>query len=166
MFNIYKAISFYLTCKLYKPISLFNFILLFVDLGCARSSLLLGLLLSLHRLLLLLSRALGRVGFSGCITWAQWSWILGSTAQAQESWSTGLVAPWIVWDFPARGSNLWLLPLAARFFTSKPPGQGHNFFMTIKPNYFPAIFYISYFVFLHHWLSSFVLIALYCCLWP
>ena len=35
-------------------------------------------------------------GFSSCGTWAQQLWFLGSRAQAQYLWCTGLLAPWHV----------------------------------------------------------------------
>ena len=44
-------------------------------------------------------------GFSSCGTWAQQLWLLGSRAQAQQLWHTGLVAPWHVGIFLDQGSN-------------------------------------------------------------
>ena len=49
--------------------------------------------------------ALGHAGFSHCGTWAQWSCLLGSRAQAEYLWCTGLVALW----------HLLLLLLLCRF---------------------------------------------------
>ena len=40
--------------------------------------------------------ALGHVGFSSCSTWAQKLQLLGSRAQIQSMWHTGLVATWLV----------------------------------------------------------------------
>ena len=113
MFNIYKAISFVLTCKTLQAISLFNFILLFVDLSCARSSLLLGLLLSLrysgfalHRLLLLLSAGSRACGL-------QWLHHMGPVVVDPGFNSTGsgvmvhgLSCSMVCGIFLHRGSNL------------------------------------------------------------
>ena len=48
---------------------------------------------SLRWLLLLQSTGSRCVGFSSCDTWAQQLWHVGSRAQAQQLWRTGLVAP-------------------------------------------------------------------------
>ena len=48
---------------------------------------------SLRRLLLLRSMGSRRTGFSSCGTRAQQLWLVGSKAQAQQLWHTGLVAP-------------------------------------------------------------------------
>ena len=48
---------------------------------------------SLKWLLLLWSTGSRHVGFSSCGTWAQQLWLVGSRAQAQQLWRTGLVAP-------------------------------------------------------------------------
>ena len=105
MFNIYKAISFVLTCKTLQAISLFNFILLFVDLGCARSLLLL-LLLSLHRLLLLPSAGSRACGL-------QWLHHMGPVVVDPGFNSTGsgvvvhgLSCSMVCGIFLHRGSNL------------------------------------------------------------
>ena len=39
------------------------------------------------------AQALGHTGFNSCVAWAQQLWLLGSKAQAQQLWRTGLVAP-------------------------------------------------------------------------
>ena len=44
-------------------------------------------------LLLLQSTGSRHTGFSSCGSQAQWLWLAGSRAQAQQSWRTGLVAP-------------------------------------------------------------------------
>ena len=49
---------------------------------------------SLPWLLLLRSMGSRHVGFSSCGLWAQQLWLLGSRAQAQQLWHTGLVALW------------------------------------------------------------------------
>ena len=49
---------------------------------------------SLRWLLLLRSTGSRRMGFSSCGTWAQYLWLVGSRAQAQQLWRMGLVAPW------------------------------------------------------------------------
>ena len=36
-------------------------------------------------------------------------WLPSSSAQGQQSWGTGLVAPWRVGSSPDQGSNLYLL---------------------------------------------------------
>ena len=51
---------------------------------------------SLLWLLLLRSTGSRRAGFSSCGTWAQQLWLVGSRAQAQQLWCTGLAAPWHV----------------------------------------------------------------------
>ena len=51
---------------------------------------------SLRWLLLLQSTGSRHAGFSSCGTWAQQLWLMGSRAQAQQLWATGLVAPWRV----------------------------------------------------------------------
>ena len=51
---------------------------------------------SLQWLLLLWSTGSRRTGFSSCGTRAQQLWLMGSRAQAQKLWRTGLVAPWHV----------------------------------------------------------------------
>ena len=48
---------------------------------------------SLRWLLLLWSTGSRRTGFSSCGTRAQQLWLMGSRAQAQQLWHTGLVAP-------------------------------------------------------------------------
>ena len=48
---------------------------------------------SLRWRLLLRSTGSRRAGFSSCSTWAQQLWLMGSRAQAQQLWHTGLVAP-------------------------------------------------------------------------
>ena len=48
---------------------------------------------SLQWLLLLRSMGSRRAGFSSCGTRAQQLWLMGSRAQAQQLWHTGLVAP-------------------------------------------------------------------------
>ena len=48
---------------------------------------------SLRWLLLLWSMGSRYAGFSSCGTWAQQLWLVGSRAQAQQLWRTGLVAP-------------------------------------------------------------------------
>ena len=48
---------------------------------------------SLRWLLLLRSTGSRRTGFSSCGTWAQQLWLVGSRAQAQQLWCTGLAAP-------------------------------------------------------------------------
>ena len=69
--------------------------------------------------------------FSWCRAWlqgaqAQWLWLLGSSAQAQCSWCTGLVAPqhvgssWIR-DWPHAPA------VAGGFFTTEPPGKPLSF---------------------------------------
>ena len=81
--------DFFLTLSIY----LFIF-------GCVGSSLLrTGFLqlrcvgFSLRWLLLLWSTGSRHMGFSSCGTWAQQLWLVGSRAQAQQLWRTGLVAP-------------------------------------------------------------------------
>ena len=49
---------------------------------------------SLRWLLLLRSTGSRCVGFSSCGTRAQQLWLMGSRAQAQQLWHTGLAAPW------------------------------------------------------------------------
>ena len=51
---------------------------------------------SLWWLLLLRSMGSRHEGFSSCGTRAQQLWLVGSRAQAQQLWRTGLVAPWHV----------------------------------------------------------------------
>ena len=51
---------------------------------------------SLRWLLLLRSMGSRHASFSSCSTWAQQLWLVGSRAQAQQLWCTGLVAPWHV----------------------------------------------------------------------
>ena len=51
---------------------------------------------SLQWLLFLWNMGCWRVGFCSCCTWAQQLWFARSRAQAQQSWHTGLVAPWHV----------------------------------------------------------------------
>ena len=53
----------------------------------------LGCTVLLWRLLLLQSTGSRHAGFSSCDAWAQWLWLMGSRAQAQKLWRTGLVAP-------------------------------------------------------------------------
>ena len=48
---------------------------------------------SLRWLLLLRSTGSRRAGFSSCGSRAQWLWLVGSRAQPQYLWRTGLVAP-------------------------------------------------------------------------
>ena len=47
---------------------------------------------SLQWLLLLRIKVSRHAGFSSCSTWAQQLWLMGSRAQAQQLWRTGLVA--------------------------------------------------------------------------
>ena len=84
--------------------SFFKYIYLFIF-GCIGSSLLrVGfswgeweLLLVVVRWLLLLRNMGSRcTGFSSCGTWAQQLRLVGSRAQSQQLWRTGLVAPWHV----------------------------------------------------------------------
>ena len=51
---------------------------------------------SLRLLLLLWSTGSRRMDFSSCGMWAQQLWLVGSRAQVQQLWYTGLVAPWHV----------------------------------------------------------------------
>ena len=97
--------------------SFFFFFNLFIF-GCVGSSLLCTGFLQLRRvgaysslrctgfsllwLLLLRSTGSRHAGFSSCGTWAQQLWLVGSRAQAQQLWRTGLVAPWHVRSSRAR----------------------------------------------------------------
>ena len=51
---------------------------------------------SLRWLLLLWSTGSRCAGFTSCSTWAPRLWLVGSSAQAQQLWHTGLAAPWHV----------------------------------------------------------------------
>ena len=56
------------------------------------------LFVAVHRLLiavasLVAEHGLQCVGFSSCAMWAQQLWLMGSRAQAQQLWHTGLVVP-------------------------------------------------------------------------
>ena len=77
---------------------------------------------SLSWLLLLWSTGSRSAGFSSCGTWFQQLWLVGSRAQAQYLWCTGLVAP-RMWDLPRPGLEPVSLALAGKFLTTAQPGK-------------------------------------------
>ena len=88
---------------------------------------------SLQWLLVLQSMGSRRMGFSCCGPRAQQLWLVGSRAQAQQLWRTGLGAPRGMWDLPRAGLEPVSPALAGGFLTTVPPGNSPNLFLT-KPN--------------------------------
>ena len=77
---------------------------------------------SLRWLLLLRSTGSRHMGFSSCGTRAQQLWLVGSRAQAQQLWRTGLVACG-TWDLPRPGLELVFPALAGGFLTTVSSGK-------------------------------------------
>ena len=149
MFNIYKAISFVLTCKTLRAISLFNFIILFVYFGCAGSSLLLGLLsncseeglllylwysgFALHWPLLLQSTCSRACGLQQLQNMGPVVMDPGFNSTGSVVVVHGLSCSMACGIFLHQGSNLWLLPWWPDSLPINHQGSPRSyFFMTIK----------------------------------
>ena len=88
----YKVTFFFLVMRAFKNVFVY---------GCAGSSLLHGAFSSCcvwashcSGFSCCRAQALGHTASNGCNTWVQSLWLLGSRAQGQQLWHTGLVAPW------------------------------------------------------------------------
>lgn len=69
------------------------------------------------------AEALGCMGFRSCSTWAQWLWLPGSRATAQQPWHIGLAALQHVRSSQTRDRTQMSPALADRLFTTEPPGK-------------------------------------------
>ena len=107
--------------------------------GCTGSSLLCGLFSRCGEwgscLVACRVRASHCGGFSssaGCrVCRLQWLWLVGSRAQAQQLWRTGLVAPWRVGSSQTRTkpmSPAW----AGRFLSTVPPEKSQTLLFTLN----------------------------------
>ena len=80
-------LSFFWLCRLF--VSMHAFSLVAANWGCTLVAVSEFLIAEVSRCR---AQALGRVGFKRSGEWAQWFWLLGPGALAQQLWYTGLVA--------------------------------------------------------------------------
>ena len=68
-------------------------------------------------------------GFSSCIMWAQWLWLLGSRAQVCGAWSQW---PLSTWDLPRLAIKPVSAALAGGFLTAGPPEKSYSYPLSFK----------------------------------